>query len=120
VYTGNHPYYVGRPDLPKSYGYVGGQGSAGSMSGCTANPTDAPGAVALHNEAYFETSIACLNYQGTGSDKLMDTFKWGWTGLGTTFKPSPVSNGNSMETAATPSAKFEETLKADYPGYSHV
>ena len=119
VYSGNHPYYIGRPDLPKSYGYVGGQGSAGSVSGCTVNPSDTPGAVRLHDEAYFETCIACLNHQGNGKDVLVDAFKWGWTGKGTTFKPSPTSSGSSMEKSDRPSAKFEETLKADYPGYTH-
>jgi hypothetical protein len=120
VYTGDHPYYIGRPDLPKSYGYVGGQGSAGSVSGCSANPTDAPGAAALHQEAYFETVFACLNFQGGGKDKLIDSFQWGFTGLGKTFKPSPYSSATDIVKNSTPTAKFLATLKADYSGYSFV
>jgi hypothetical protein len=121
VYGGSHPYYIGRADLPATYAYVGGQGSAGSVSGCTANPSDAPGAATLHQQAFFETAIACLNYQGKGSDKLLDAFKWGYVSLGTVQQPSPTSApSTSLATSSTPSAEFEETLKADYPGYTHV
>jgi hypothetical protein len=121
VYTGNHPYYVGRPDLPASYNYVPGQSSAGSYSNCVLNIVDAPNAARLHSEAYFETAIACLNYQGSGKDKLLDSFKWGFISMGTVPKPSPSSaNSSNLELHPSPSAKHEETLKADYPGYSHT
>lgn len=121
VYSGDHPYYVGRADLPASYGYNPAQGSAGSYSGCVLNISDTPGAATLHDEAYFETAIVCLNYQGRGTDKMLESFKWGFINLGTTNKPSPSSpNSSNLETHASASAKHEETLSADYPGYSHV
>jgi hypothetical protein len=121
VYSGNHPYYMGRADLPSSYGYIPSQGSAGSFSGCTINVTDAPGAVLLHDEAYFETAIACLNYDGKGKDKLLESFRWGWKGKGTSYTTWPIGGKTSgLEKLSSPSAKFKETLKADYPGYSYV
>jgi len=120
VYSGNHPYYIGRSDLPNSYGYIGGQGSAGSVSCCEVNVKDVPGAVLGYDEAYFETAFVCLNYQKKGSDKLLDAFKWGFINKGTKQKPSPYSPVSSaIETASTPSGKFQETLSADYAGYSH-
>jgi hypothetical protein len=120
VYTGDHPYYIGRPDLPKSYGYVGGQGSAGSVTGCTDNPRDVPGAATLHQEAYFETAFVCLNYQGAGKDKIMDSFQWGFVDLGKTFKPSPYTTATDIVKRSTPTDKFFDTLKADYSGYAFV
>jgi len=120
VYTGDHPYYIGRPDLPKSYGYVGGQGSAGRVAGCTANPTDTPAAATLHQEAYFETAFVCLNYQGAGKDKIMDSFQWGFVDRGKTFKPSPYLTATDIVKHSTPTDKFLETLKSDYSGYSLV
>jgi hypothetical protein len=121
VYTGNHPYYIGRADLPASYGYQSSQNSAGSVSGCTVNPVDTPGAATLHQDAYFETAFVCLNHQSTGKDKLLESFSWGFTGLGTTFQATPtLAAGGSYVTHNSPTAKFEDTLSADYPGYSHT
>lgn len=120
TYSGNHPYYIGRPDLPASYGYNSAQGSAGSVSGCTAAPSDAPGAAALHQEAYFETVFVCLNYAGTGKDKLMNAVKWGFNNLGAQHKASPYSSSTSALVSSSPSSEFEATLQADYPAYSHT
>jgi hypothetical protein len=121
VYSGDHPYYMGRADLPAKYGYIPAQKSAGTFSGCTINVKDAPGAVSLHDQAYFETAIVCLNFDGTGTDKVQDAFKWGFTGKGASYLSSPVGGkASGLETSTTPSAKFEETLKADYPGYTHT
>jgi hypothetical protein len=122
VYSGDHPYYIGRADLPASYGFIPAMASsgAGSVSGCTVSPADLPSAAALHQEAYFETVMVCLNHQGTGKDKLMDSVQWGFTGLGATHKASPYSSSTTALTSTAPSSFFEATLKADYPGYSHV
>ncbi len=118
VYSGNHPYYIGRPDLPASYGYIGGAGSAGKVRGCTANPRDLPGAARLHDEAFFETAIVCLKHRG-GNDRLLDSWKWGFVGRGTTYKPDPRSSQTSgLQQQASPTSKFLATLRADYPGYS--
>jgi hypothetical protein len=118
TYSGNHPYYIGRPSLPASYGYNTAMGSAGSVTGCVDNPQDVPGAARLHDQAYFETAFVCLNFNGSGSDKLLDSFQWGFTGRGTTFKPSPYSSQTAIVNLSAPSAKFQETLRADYSGYS--
>ncbi|MEY8760247.1 eCIS core domain-containing protein [Chryseobacterium tongliaoense] len=118
TYSGNHPYYIGLPALPSSYGYNPSMGSAGSASGCTVNPEDAPSAARLHDEAYFETAFVCLNYLGTNHDKLLESFKWGFANRGTTFKSSPTNAaGGGIVTASSPSTEFLNTLAADYPGY---
>jgi hypothetical protein len=118
TYSGNHPYYIGLPSLPPGYGYNSSMGSAGSASGCTVNPRDAPGAVRLHDEAYFETAFVCLNYLGTNHDKLLESFQWGFVDRGATFKSSPRNAaGGGIVTASSPSAEFLNTLAADYPGY---
>jgi Domain of unknown function (DUF4157) len=120
VYSGNHPYYIGRPDLPKSYGYNPGMGGAGSVSGCTARPADTPGAVALHKEAYFETAFVCLDHGGSGKDTVMNAIQWGFTDFGTVKKAHPRTFASGPTNNSSPSSEFEKTLKADYPSYSHT
>ena len=120
TYSGNHPYYIGRSDLPASYGYNPAMGSAGSVSGCTVAPSDVPGAVRLHREAYFETVLVCLNHLGSGKDKLMDSIKWGFSDFGATHRAGPTNPATSAQISSAPSADFENTLKNDYPAYSHV
>ncbi len=119
VYSGNHPYYIGRPGLPRSYGYIGGQGSAGSVSGCIARPSDTPTAVTAYKEAYFETVFVCLNYNGSGKDKLMNSVQWGFENLGAKQKANPRTNATGPLVQPAASSDFEATLKADYPSYSH-
>jgi len=120
TYNADHPYYIGRSDLPASYGYKPAQGSAGSVSGCTVNPTDRPTAATVFKEAYFETVMVCLNYQGTGKDKLMNAVQWGFTDFGKTHRVSPTDPATAASVTSSPSSDFENTLKADYPSYSHV
>src|SRR5207302_6010596 len=111
VYSGDHPYYIGRPDLPARYGYVGGQGSAGTVAGCVANPVDVPAAATLHDQAFFETAIVCLNYKGSGSDKLLESFKWGFVDRGATYKPNPRTGQTSgLDKYSAPTSEFKETL----------
>ncbi len=119
VYNG-FPFYMGRSDLPATYGYNAAQGSAGSTSGCDITVTDTPGAVRIHDEAYFETAIMCLG-AGSGLDTVLDVFKWGFTAKGTKYKTSPGTGGKAsgLETYSATSADFEATLKSDYPSYSH-
>jgi hypothetical protein len=121
VYSGNHPYYIGRPSLPPSYGYNPRQGGAGSVSGCTVNVTDTPAAARLHDQAFFETAFVCLNHRGSGKDKLLESFNWGFVDRGATYKPNPrTSRTSGLQINSSPSDKFTETLGADYSGYSYV
>jgi hypothetical protein len=118
TYTGDHPYYIGRPSLPASYGYVAGQGSAGSVTGCTANPTDKPTAALSWEETFFETAIVCLKHQG-GSDKILNSFSWGFVKKGTVFQPDPWSSGKTTPVQhSTPTVMFTNVLKGDYPSYA--
>jgi len=118
TYTGDHPYYIGRPDLPASYGWVPAQGSAGSVTGCRANPQDTPTAALAWDRAFFETSIVCLKQKG-GNDRLLNSFSWGFVNFGTVFQPDIWSGGTrTIQTHSTPTPNFIQILRADYPAYS--
>lgn len=117
TYSGENPYYIGRPDLPGSYGYNPSMGSAGSVSGCVASPFDAPGAAALHQEAYFETAFVCLNFRGSGQDEITKSVQWGFDQLGTVPKAHPRTTDPGPIVRGSPSAEFGNTLRADYPAY---
>jgi hypothetical protein len=120
TYSGNHPYYIGRSSLPASYGYNPAMGSAGSVSGCTVNPTDTPTAAGAWKEAYFETVMVCLNYQSKGKDKLMDSVRWGFTDFGKVHRAGPTDASTTAQVASAPTSDFKATLAADYPSYSFV
>jgi hypothetical protein len=117
TYSGEHPYYIGRPDLPASYGYNSSMGSAGSASGCVVSPSDAPAAAALHQEAYFETAFVCLNFRGSGEDEITKSVQWGFDQLGTVPKAHPRTTDPGPIVRGSPSAEFGDTLRADYPAY---
>ena len=118
TYTGDHPYYIGRSGLPASYGYQAAQGSAGSVTGCTANPTDRPTAALSWDQAFFETAIVCLKNKG-GSDRILNSFSWGFVKKGTVFQADVWSGGTkTIGTHSTPTNEFLSILRADYPGYS--
>jgi hypothetical protein len=115
-YAGSHPYYIGRDDLPASYGFLGA-GCAGWVSGCTVSAKDVPTASTSWDEAYFETAFVCLNYQGKGKDKLLDSVKWGFASGKN--RADPRVPGADIIVSSEPSSEFEATLKADYPDYSY-
>ena len=85
---------------------------------------DRPGAVALHDEAYFETAVVAVNYRGTGKDKILKAFKWGWTGKGTKSvigkgtKIGGASSGILVRSNVSP--EFRNIVRHDYPKYSYT
>lgn len=87
----------------------------------TIRVTDVPGAVALHDEAYFETAIVAINYKGKGRDKVLRVFRWGWKGKGTKStigkgtKIDGADSGILVRSSVTP--EFRNIVKHDYPKY---
>ncbi len=82
---------------------------------------DAPGAVAMHDEAHFETAIVAVEVKGTKKDKVLQAFKWGWTAKGT--KPD-VAKGteiagkaSGLAISGSVSPMFKNIVKHDYPKY---
>jgi hypothetical protein len=120
LYKGDHPYYIGRDDLPASYGYTASMFGGGTVSGCMANATDMPTAANLWSEIFFETVFVCLNYQGGGKDKLLDSVKWGFTDFGKGYSAEPRLPNVDVIVSSEPSTEFKNTLSADYPSYSYV
>jgi hypothetical protein len=72
---------------------------------------DAPLAQLNFKTLSFETAIIAINYNGTGSDKVLASFQWGFTNYGT-----PTTNVISLQPNV--SAQFLSILKNDYPNYS--
>jgi hypothetical protein len=119
TYTGNHPYYIGRASLPAAYGYSG-RGPFGSANGCTCNPQDQPTAIYSWDQVFFETAVICLKHLG-GSDKLLNSWSWGFVNKGATQQPDVYSGGKTgLVHRSTPTAAFLSTLAGDYPGYSYT
>ncbi len=81
-----------------------------SMSG-SVDIYDAPLAQLNFKTLSFETAIIAINYNGTGSDKVLASFQWGFTNYGT-----PTTNVISLQPNV--SAQFLSILKNDYPNYS--
>jgi hypothetical protein len=84
---------------------------------------DAPGAVALHDAAYFETAIVAINYRKTGRDKVLRVFKWGWTEKGgkpTIKKGTEIAGVDSgVKVRSSPSPEWRNIVKHDYPKYKY-
>jgi len=83
---------------------------------------DAPAAVAMHEEAHFETAIAAVNFKGKKKDKILKAFKWGWRGKGTKptikkgTKIAGAPSGISVRSSVSP--EFKNIVKHDYPKYN--
>jgi hypothetical protein len=87
----------------------------------TIETTDAPGAAALHDEAHFETAVVAIDAGGGHSDKVLQAFKWGWTGKGTKpdiAKGTKIAGADSgIQVSSSVSAGFKNIVKHDYPSY---
>jgi RHS repeat-associated protein len=79
----------------------------------TIRTTDKPGAISYHKISKFETSVVAINYLGTGKDKVLGTFSWGWSGNGT----APFHKGNGVNLTSTFSSGTNQIIKHDYPTY---
>ncbi len=119
---GNPPAHASKPYYLTA-SEVAAQVSFAKDSG-TINVTDRPGAVALHDEAHFETAIVAVNYNGTTKDKVLKVFKWGWLNLGvdpTVGKYWPNSKIGGVKSGisimGTVSPEFTNIVKHDYPKY---
>jgi hypothetical protein len=84
---------------------------------------DLPGAVALHDAAHFETAIVAVNCKGTGRDKVLKVFKWGWTEKGgkpTIKKGTEIDGADSgVKVLSKPSPEWRNIVKHDYPKYRY-
>ena len=109
------PYYL-TPDEVKN------QVSFTKDSG-TVKIFDAPGAVAAHEEAYFETAVVAINHKASGRDRILKAFDWGWTGKGTTptvSKGTDIAGKDSgISIKGSVSSRFENIVKNDYSTYVH-
>ena len=83
---------------------------------------DLPGAIAAHDEAYFETAVIAINHNASGKDKVLKAFDWGWTGKGTTStvgKGTPVAGKDSgINIKGSVSTRFTDIVKHDYSSYT--
>ena len=108
------PYYLTPGEVASQVTWSKDQG--------TIQVTDTPGAVALHDEAHFETAIVAVNHKGTKRDKLLKAFKWGWTGKGTTPDVSKgteiAGKASGISVSSGVSAGFTNIVKHDYPKYT--
>jgi hypothetical protein len=108
------PYYLTSSEVASQVSFTTDHG--------TIRVFDRPGAVALHDEAYFETAIVAVNHDGTGRDKLLKAYQWGFTSKGakpqfakgTTIAGSPSSV--LVQNSVTP--EFLNIVKHDYPKYT--
>lgn len=107
------PYYLTADEVASQVKFDGKAG--------TVRIYDVPGAVAMHEEAHFETAVVAVDHKASKKDKVLKVFKWGWLGKGT--KPT-VAKGT--EIAGAPSGisvigdvtpEFKNIVKHDYPKY---
>jgi hypothetical protein len=109
------PYYLTADEVKSQVNFTKDSG--------TVKIYDAPGAVAAHDEANFETAVVAINHKASGRDRILKAFDWGWTGKGTTptvgkgsdiaGKDSGISIKNSV------SSRFDNIVKNDYSTYVH-
>jgi hypothetical protein len=108
------PYYLTAAEVAAQVAFTTDHG--------TIQVTDVPTAVAVHDEAYFETAIMAVNHDATGKDKVLKVFKWGWTGKGTKqqfAKGSKIAGADSgvlVQNSVSPA--FKNIVKHDYPTYT--
>lgn len=107
------PYYLTPDEVARQVAFAAKAG--------TIRIFDAPGAVAMHEEAHFETAVVAVDFKGTKKDKILKAFKWGWLGKGT--KPT-IGKGTEIDGAPSGisvsndvSPEFRNIVKHDYPKY---
>jgi hypothetical protein len=109
------PYYLTSSEVASQVSFAGDAG--------TIQVTDAPAAVALHEEAHFETAIVAVDFNGKKKDKILKAFKWGWTGKGTkaTFgKGSEIAGADSgVQILSGVTPEFKKIVAHDYPKYEY-
>lgn len=107
------PYYLTPGELASQVTFTKDTGSI--------RVYDRPGAVAFHEEAFFETGIVAVNYKGKGKDKLLKVFKWGWKDLGKKpihgkgIKLGGKSTGISLKGSFSSTSK--KIIANDYPNF---
>lgn len=110
-----NPYYLTAAELASQVTWSTDHG--------TVRIFDRPGAVALHDSARFETAIVAVNYRGTGRDKVLKVFKWGWDAKGTDptiSKGTKIAGADSgIKVLSTPSPEWRNIVKHDYPKYRY-
>jgi hypothetical protein len=77
---------------------------------------DEPTAIFVNEECYFETIIVATNYAGSGKDKVLGSFQWGYKSFGKVLTFSDHINGGiRLHSEASPEAL--QIIKNDYPDY---
>ena len=81
---------------------------------------DAPISLVDHEETYFETAMICRDYKGSGQDKVIAVYRWGWVDYGTRFKPRWDATATRLEVSVVPfvSDEFKSILQAEYATYA--
>lgn len=75
---------------------------------------DEPTAALFTKKVTFETIIVLTNYRGSGLDKPIGGFSWGYDNYGT----KPTHNALNFEVDFTFSKKSNEVLNIDYSRYN--
>jgi hypothetical protein len=106
-----NPYYLTAAEVASQVSYSGDKGTVRSY--------DRPGAVVVHDQAYFETAVICINHKKSGKDKVLKAFKWGWINKGTTYQTSwgAGKQSSGLEEYDSVSSEFLAVVKNDYPSY---
>jgi hypothetical protein len=123
----NSPYAAdtGAPADPnKPYYLTAGEVTAGVVwdkDHGTIRTTDEPTAANAKSEVHFETAVVAIDHDGSGRDKLLKAFKWGWIGKGTHEDFPQGTNvggkpsGLLVRSVVTP--EFTNIVRHDYPQY---
>ena len=73
---------------------------------------DSPNSQNFAETARWTSIIVAMNYMGTGKDVVLGTFRWGWTGTGT----SPIHSGIKLN-GNTPNTNEYNIINYSYPTF---
>lgn len=79
---------------------------------------DDPGAQNYADVVKFSTYIVATDYLGTGKDRILGSFNWGWTGFGQNQIHRNGVNPFDMKSGNYISPTDHQILKNDYPNYN--
>jgi hypothetical protein len=119
---------AGQPAHPTRPYYLTAGEVSEYVAGCQIRVIDLPTAVRFVPEAFFETAIICIDHRDSGTDKVVQVFRWGWVDYGGSFQTGPDRPKQprrwlarrSPEKDVRVSDAFREILAADYPSYTLV
>lgn len=102
------PYYLSELNIENEkeeglYKWDGYNGTIWTM--------DEPAAIFTNISVIFETAVIAVNYKGSGKDKILGAFRWGWDDY------EPVHTGNGINLQPSFSLNALKVVKKDYPNY---